>query len=173
MSARIALNGGRFALVDECDVPLVREYKWRLVRGSKRQDDGLWYAIASWGSWRPDIKMHTLITGWGLTDHINGDGLDNRRCNLRQATRSQNMWNRRKHRGRSRYKGVTWHGQRLRWQARIKLAGREKSLGLYGREIDAALAYDAAARALFGDFAALNFPGPGERSALTRGQGDD
>lgn len=110
--------------------------------------------------------MHNLLTGWALVDHVNGDGLDNRRVNLRPATRSQNQGNRRKFLSTaSQYKGVTpWAKDKARW---IAVCRRKKVLGVFNSEAEAALAYDAAARQEFGEYAALNFPGPGERSALT------
>jgi hypothetical protein len=115
--------------------------------------------------------MHQLITGWPLTDHINGNGLDNRRANLRPASAEENQRNQRKTHGTSRYKGVCWFKATKRWHAQIRTGGKRHHLGFYTEEVEAALAYDAAARNLFGDFAAVNFPMPGERSALEGSQG--
>lgn len=110
--------------------------------------------------------MHMMLTGYARTDHRNGDGLDNRRANLRAATDQDNLRNMRKHRGSSRFKGVCWHCNDRCWNVKIRLGGRAVNLGAFADEVAAALAYDAAAREYFGEFAALNFPLPGERSAL-------
>jgi hypothetical protein len=91
-------------------------------------------------------------------DHINGERTDNRFCNLREATRSENARNSRQRAGASRFKGVTWHETSEVWRARIRLNGTNASLGLFASEIDAAKAYDAAAREHFGAYARPNFP---------------
>ncbi len=102
-------------------------------------------------------KMHKFLTGWPMTDHRNGDGLDNRRANLRPATRSQNNANAQKRsNNKSGFKGVHWDGRK--WQAGIRLDGRQRYLGRFDLVEDAARAYDTAACALFGEFARLNFP---------------
>jgi hypothetical protein len=105
------------------------------------------------------LLMHRLILGPNPDqdiDHANGDGLDNRRENLRVASTSQNMANQRKTRGVSRFKGVTFLPQR--WRAAIQYQGRKKNLGNFATEEEAARAYDRAAREIFGEFARLNYP---------------
>lgn len=112
---------------------------------------------------RPDVKLvllHKLIVGYPIVDHINQDKLDNRKCNLRSATNSQNQWNQSKPKNNtSGYKGVYWDKQRQKWRAQIKINGRRRFLGYFDDILDAARSYDKAALELFGDFAVLNFPG--------------
>ena len=108
------------------------------------------------------VWMHREIMKAGdreFCDHINHNGLDNRRANLRLATRSRNAWNRRKAKikSRSKYKGVSWYNMGKRWNARIQVNRKAKFLGIFADEIEAAKAYDRAARKCFGEFAKLNF----------------
>jgi len=92
----------------------------------------------------------------GPLDHINGDKLDNRFCNLREVTASQNNCNRPKAKnGTSLKKGVSYHDSTGKWRARITLQKRIVSLGLYENEEDAHAAYCKAAEQLHGDFASF------------------
>ncbi len=93
-------------------------------------------------------------------DHINCDGLDNRRANLRLATRQQNKCNSRPRarRGTSRYKGVWWDKERRKWRAAVGYNGKTKHLGAFDNDIEAAKARDVAAKKYHGQFAWLNFP---------------
>lgn len=113
---------------------------------------------------RSTQNLHTFLTGWPETDHRNGNGLDNQRANLRLATRSQNMGNGgNRANNTSGYKGAHWRADTGRWRALITVEYRRIYLGYFDSAEDAARAYDAAARDLFGEFAALNFPADGER----------
>ncbi|MBA7709536.1 hypothetical protein ES703_118455 [subsurface metagenome] len=110
------------------------------------------------------IKMHReviKVADGMFADHISHNGLDNRKANLRPATRTENNWNRRKSNKpgcTSRFKGVSWHKGRKKWSANIWLNGGQKSLGYFVDGNDAAKAYDKAARKYHKDFAVLNFP---------------
>lgn len=162
----ISLTQGKVALIDIDDAPLVVRYNWCLTR---RAPHAL-YAVKS--ARTPDgrkttISMHQLLTGWRLTDHVNGDGLDNRRCNLRPALVRQNIANQVKRASAtSPYKGVCWQRNERKWVAQITSRGKYRRIGRFTSEIEAAHAYDRAARAVHGEFARVNFPLPGERSAL-------
>jgi hypothetical protein len=149
------------ALVDDED------YERVMAAGPWQASPGrhTWYAIHHGP--RPKQKivyMHRLILSApagreGIVDHINGDGLDNQRSNLRLSTTSQNVHNQPKRLGTSsRYKGVTRVLTCARWQADIKTGGTQRYLGLFSDEQEAAKAYDQAARVAFGEYAALNFP---------------
>ena len=90
---------------------------------------------------------------------INRNPLDNRRCNLREATRSQNAVNsRKKANASSRFKGVAWYKPRRQWRSALVVQGKLIDLGFFDDERAAALAYDTEARKQYGDFARLNFP---------------
>lgn len=110
------------------------------------------------------IPMHRAIMKMPegmFCDHINHNGLDNRKINLRAATRAQNCWNKRKQLGKysSTYKGVNRSCVNKKWVSRIEVKGRKIYLGAFEDEIDAARAYDRAAKEYHGEFAVLNFAG--------------
>jgi len=92
-----------------------------------------------------------------VIDHRNGNGLDNRRSNLRLGNKSQNQSNRRKMPGKaSRFKGVCYSERRKKWEARVCASYRRYLLGYYDTEEDAARAYDAGAKRVHGEFARTN-----------------
>lgn len=155
------VNGKGVALVDDEDFDALNAFRWR------RHPHG--YAITT--PYGRTIYMHRFVLGCfdgGEVDHLNGDKLDNQRANLRTCSRSENMHNTRKSKaGRtSQYKGVSWSEKRKRWIARIDVNGKKKMVGSSQYEVAAAVAYDEAAREHHGEFARLNFPKDGERSAL-------
>lgn len=156
----IPLTKGRVALVDDEDYELISQFTWHYTtRG---------YAMRSQRIGRihkVGILMHRYIMSAPKdmhVDHINGDTLDNRRCNLRLASPSQNQHNKRKtklYNTSSRFKGVTWHKHNKKWQAAIGGKGRQtRYIGQFTTQEEAARAYDAAALHLFGEFAHINFP---------------
>lgn len=149
--------------MDDEDYELVIRYKWR----AKKESHTTYAMTTVPGTRRATIKMHQVITGVNGVDHWNSDGLDNRRSNLRVATISQNAMNKRRCERPtvSGYKGVAWRHDRSCWFARIYLDGKQMYIGRYDTPEAAARAYDQRARELFGEFARLNFPQPGERAA--------
>ena len=169
---------GRVALVDDRDYELVSQHKW-YVRESQatptRRATGP-YAIANTGRGRANRRvtsMHVLIMGMPGIDHINHDGLDNQRHNLRPANHGQNGANQRAQEGRSsQYKGVSWEKRRNSWRAFIKVSQEYRSLGNYASEVEAAYAYDTAAREAFGEFACTNFPEGPTRAMLDQWQAE-
>lgn len=155
MSARtIPLTKGYSTVVDEADYEALSALSWH----ARITPQGKVYACRSVRAGPRTIvqRMHRLLVGEpvGLdVDHIDGDSLNNRRANLRPATRSQNLANARKgRRGPTPYKGVGRVHRSATWQARCAGA----YLGAYPTELEAAAAYDKAARARFGEFARTN-----------------
>jgi hypothetical protein len=150
----IPLTQGKFAIVDAEDYDRLSRHKWYACG-----PEGYRYACRSENGKK--IKMHREIVdvpAGMVCDHRNHSRLDNRRCNLRVCTPSQNAQNRRPQPGgTSRYKGVYWHKDARKWRARIQYKGRLIHIGCYDYEADAAIAYDDMAIELFGEFACLNF----------------
>jgi len=98
------------------------------------------------------------MANYMYVDHINHNGLDNRKANLRLATKSQNAWNSSGRRGRSGFKGVSFEKKTGLWRASIAYHGEKKYLGNFHDKREAAKAYDRAAKKYHGEFASLNFP---------------
>ncbi len=151
--AYVPLTQGYEAIIDAKDVPLVEGFNWC----ARRCQDAI-YAMRTVheGRVQRTVYLHRVILGEpeGLdVDHKSGDGLDNRRDNLREATRSQNMHNQRTRiDNTSGHKGVSWRPDEAKWAARIAAHGKRKSLGLYRCPTAAALAYAKASRELHGEF---------------------
>ena len=164
---RIPLTRGKYTIVDPQDYPRLSKYKWQASKGSS---SGTYYAARC--TWDPvnkkkhTIKMHReIITPPHplVVDHINNNGLDNRKANLRPATKSQNTINKqfkKKKGAHSRYRGVTWEKSISKWKAQIRAKGTPRVIGYYDDETAAAREYDKAARKFHGEFAVLNFPIP-------------
>lgn len=156
----IPLTQGQFAQVDNADYDWLMQWKW-----SAYQDSTTWYATRSirTGKTRGHLGMPHAILGLPsalVIDHIDHDGLNNQRDNLRPATAMQNSHNRRARRTNiySEYKGITWHKHIKAWSARINDNGTPVALGYFSSEEDAAKEYDRAALYYFGEFAYTNFP---------------
>jgi hypothetical protein len=147
---------GVFAAVDAEDEDIVAPHNWHLCSGH-------YAARVRLRSEEPGpriILMHRELLGFpeGFeVDHADSDGLNNRRCNIRIATRGQNTANsspRRKNT--SGYRGVARVTGSKTWLARITTGGRSYHLGTFATPQEAAIAYDEAATEIYGAFARLN-----------------
>jgi hypothetical protein len=154
----VPLTRERIALIDDDDFETVSRFKWCCDRQKDMRSPI--YAI-TWNKGKI-MRMHRLILNaqpGQLVDHINGNGLDNRRSNIRICTIAENAHNIHKTRGKSIFKGVSWHDKHKIWDVTITLDCTRIYIGTYKNELEAALAYDEAARKYHGVFASLNFPG--------------
>jgi hypothetical protein len=151
------INKAMSALVDIADYRNIKDYKWHIVKKGNT-------FYARWDK-RNDFRhivifMHHLILGdkEGLyIDHINGNGLDNRRCNLRHCSHKQNMANRYGNsNSSSKYKGVSWHKDKEMWCAYIFENNKLNHLGYFINEHEASLEYNKNAERVFREFAKLN-----------------
>ena len=160
MARHISLSGGRaFAVVDDTDYDRLASHRWWVARQPNAA-----YAIRAEkigvGLYRT-VYMHREILrapDGVQVDHINHDGLDNRRANLRLCSQSQNNLNRSRRRTGSPYRGVFYRADRGTWRAVIWVDGVRRYLGAFATAEEAALARDHAAKEHHGTFAQLNFP---------------
>ena len=166
-TVEIQLTRGFVAVIDEADLGLVNRYRWR----ASQAPNGRVYARASSGGGKT-LYMHRLIASPDPgedVDHVDGDGLNNTRANLRGCTRSENLHNRKvKCPGKtSRFLGVSWHRGQERWIATCRVGGVSHRLGSFRSEEAAAKARDEFARSHCDPFARFNFPSAsGDRPIL-------
>ena len=158
----IFLTQNQIALIDDDDYEMVSLFKWNAKRGSKT-----YYASTTvcFCGYNIMLRMHRLLLNAEenqLIDHINGNGLDNRKANLRFCTPSQNSMNRKPLTIKNRkpcyslFKGVSWRKDVNLWVAYIRANNIKKHIGYFSNEKDAAQAYNVAAKGIHGEFAFLN-----------------
>ena len=159
MAKEIQLTQGKVAIVDDEDFDYINQFKWF----ADRQKNNKFYAVnksTKINNVYRNIKMHRLILRNNThlhTDHINGDTLDNRRCNLRICTAQQNSCNKPKNiTNKSGYKGVFYNKKSKMYVASIKHNYKNQHLGCFYFAKQAAKAYNLAAQRLHGEFANLN-----------------
>lgn len=150
----IKLTRGMVALVDDEDFERVNKFKWYAQKNST----GVFYAKANDRKNKTTVFLHRLILNapkGSLIDHIDGNGCNNTKANLRICTKQQNAFNAKKMTGcYSRFKGVSVCGNR--WRAFIKIGKKNIHLGCFATEEEAAIAYNDAIVKYHGDFARLN-----------------
>lgn len=161
--AGVPVGENDFAIIDQEDLPILSRHKWHIMRSGKIK-----YARTTMG--HKEIVMHRIIMGGPkpgqfkyVIDHIDGNGLNNTKSNLRWVPESHNRQNihNRSRATTSLFQGVSRATRSAipRWEASIKKNNRKIYLGTFTEERTAALAYDTAARKLFGASALQNFPG--------------
>jgi hypothetical protein len=156
MTKRIELTQGKVAIVDDDDFKFLMQWYWYYSKGG--------YAVRNGyvGNKRGTIYMSCEIMkspSGSDVDHISRNKLDNRKENLRICSRIENMANTSKHKNNtSGYKGVSWHKASKKWLANISIEYKRIHLGLFDSPIEAARAYDKAAKESRGNYAILNFP---------------
>lgn len=157
-SVLIPLSKGKFATIDEEDLEIVEGMAWHAVQAGSDFYAAHTRRISPKKCER--IYMHRLIVKppeGSLVDHANRNTLDNRRCNLRLATKSQNAANsKNRRRIYSRFRGVTWSKKERLWIASATIDGKRNRLGAFVSELEAAIAFNEASFAAHGAFAQLN-----------------
>ena len=155
---KIKLTKNKIALVDNEDYESLNKYKWYAS-----EVKGVFYAkrnVLRSNKGQETILMHRVVLPSPIeldVDHIDNNGLNNQKSNLRVCTRSQNIMNSSlSNKNKSGYKGVSWHKGNNRYMSYIKLEYKQIHLGSFSDPIDAALAYDVAAIKYHGEFAKTN-----------------
>ena len=153
-TAYIALTKGYVAVIDAADVPLIEGWNW-----SASVDGNTVYAVRKITGEKRTMSLHRYLLGakTGLdVDHQDANGLNNKRANIRIATRSQNLQNAAIHSNNtSGVKGVYWHARTNKWRARVTAGGKTESLGYFHTLEAAASARVLGALSMHGDFARI------------------
>lgn len=160
MAKEIKLTQGKVALVDDNMFEYLSQWKWYLLKSHTN-----YYAIRTSKPENKLIQLHRVVIKakqGEFVDHINGDKLDNRKVNLRICTKAQNAQNRKTSKlNKSGYNGVSWCIRNKKWVAQIQCENKKNHIGYYIDPIDAAKAFNEAAKKYHGEFAKLNVI-PGE-----------
>lgn len=157
---QIPLTQGQFALVDDEDFEELNQFKWYALKTKNT-----YYACRNFKNIDENKRimlMHRQILKLKdpkiEADHIDNNGLNNQKINLRECSSAQNKRNTKSHKDSfSKYKGVSWHKKDKRWRVRIIINSKCTHIGNFKDEIEAAKAYDEMARIHHGEFANLNF----------------
>lgn len=150
-SAIVPLTQGYVAFIDKADLPMVQKHRWYTMR----YKTGLYAATNAPmvnGKRGRTILMHSLIIGSLGVDHKDRNGLNNRRENLRPATSSQNAMNYKHRNTTSKYRGVVWDWHRQKWAVYVRIRGKNKNLGRFATEEEAATTYFNFMKPIYGDF---------------------
>lgn len=164
---QIPLTKGVFATVDDIDFDWLNKWKWLAKKDGHKNNYYAYRTLRKSEGENPKkaIFMHRMLIevpdGY-MVDHVDGNGLNNCRSNLRLCTNSQNQHNRKPNkRSTSKYKGVKWNKHNNAWHAGLMCNKTKYNIGYFKDEAEAAKAYDKKAKELYGEFARLNFSGIG------------
>lgn len=155
----IKLSQNQVTIIDEESLDVASKYHWHADYDKKLRK---FYAKTDIrvNGLRKKLRLHRLVMNaqkGDVIDHINGNTLDNRLSNLRKCTVSENAKNRSLNKNNtSGYKGAVWHAPTQKYQARIYVNGKWRSMGMHAEAKDAARAYNEAAKKYFGEYAKLN-----------------
>ena len=151
----IVLTQGKLAIIDAEDYPKIMKHRWHA-----QKHRNTFYATTNIQMNGGSLRMHQILIPYDtsyMVDHANGNGLDNRKSNLRQATAAQNGWNRGKQiNNTSGFKGVCLHKASKKWAAEITLNGKQTHLGLFETPQEASNAYTQASKELHGAFGRIS-----------------
>lgn len=163
-SCFIPLTKGRFAIVDDDDAERVAVGKWSALE----TPSGNCYAVRYDGDTFTYLHRFIMNTPDGMeVDHINHDGLDCRKANMRNVTGQQNKWNMPLlSTNSSGYRGVHWSAAVEKWKAVISDNKRQVTLGYFDDPADAARVYDERLREIAGEYGSYNFPREGEHGVV-------
>lgn len=159
-TAFITLSAGFVAMIDAADVHLVDGHNWSALKHPNRHTCYAMRRGSAAGEKFRNVQMHRILMGFPegfQVDHIDGNGLNNRRSNLRLATHSENQRNSKTPKSNtSGIKGVSWAANVNKWKATISFDNKQKHLGFFSEKADAAKAYADAAQRIHGTFARLD-----------------
>lgn len=169
MAKEIELTNGMKAIVDDEDYDYLLDYNWRALKNGKT-----YYAIFGKrvnGKYS-NTWMHRMIMDAKNREdeinHIDHNGLNNQKNNLRKTTHKKVMWQKNAADSKpTKFKGISFHKPSKKWRARIFVDGKMKYLGYYKNEIEAAKGYDNEQKKHYGEFANLNFK-EGEKNNISR-----
>lgn len=153
---KIPLTQGKFALVDDEDYEELVKWKWYAMKSGKTFYAGRSNPKKPFEKRKASIRMHRQLTSpvEGMeVDHVNGNGLDNRRENLRVCSRNENQHNRPLQKNNSSgYKGVYFDTRNKKWKAQISVNSRNRAIGYFSTPEEAHTAYCEAAKKHHGEF---------------------
>lgn len=164
-SVKVYSNGKNkhlYFFIDKADLDTIAGYSWRVYIGKVNNNYKRVETSITTNNKTTHVMLARFLMGYPkgkFTDHIDCDSLNNRRDNIRLASQSENSRNVPKtfKKTHSKFKGVSWHKRKNKWIATCAVNSKNKFLGYFSNEIDAAKAYDKTAKELHGEFAKTNF----------------
>jgi len=163
----IPLTQGYYSVVDDKDFLYLSKFSWRIDRNSDGKPAYAKRSLVNNFGVSTTVRMHSEVLRKALkarklctddvqVDHINFNGLDNRKANIRLCTAAENQARTKNARNKSGYRGVVWNEGRRAWESKISYKGKRLQLGFFRKRINAAKAYNKAAIGIYKRFAILN-----------------